>query len=601
MIFHFSKLSITLYLRYRMLVIIILAGFYAKNEYAQDTDSLALLHARMTQMHGQKRVKTALELAGAYMGKRNLDSALQVLRYVLPEAQRLQDAKLLTKLYFKLGKVYNYSNHYVDAERAYHRAQEYALQTGDTTVYIDLLEERGYIFDYWQKNDSTLALMNQAVELSTKTGYLKGLARASLIIGNIYYGTNRYHKALEYYRRTLDAAQKIPNQYGIAAAYQNIGMCQMYLNEYDSAIRNLQKSSAIHSQLPRGKVPLANGYADLAIVYSRLGDVEKTKMYLRKAMALFKKYGRDENKAIGYNVSAECLSNLGRYRESNRYLDSAIAIARQTDFGLMLQKSYKSYAENLRKTHLGDIAYDTLRQYIQIKDSLQSEKFHRQLAELDSKYRNLEKQRRIEQLQHRQYVDRMQFRILLSSIVVFFLLVVLAVYVYIQKRKQKEQQMKLEKEKAQLQAENLRKELSLKNKQLTMHALSMMQKNQLLRDILTKISHIQAKENSDTQNLLINLKRQIKHLLSSEKDWKTFKIYFEQVNKDFLKRLNKIQPDLTRGDIRLATLMRLNMSNKEIASILNITHQSARNAQNRLRNKLGVASGQKLRDFLNNL
>ena len=204
--------------------------------------------------------------------------------------------------------------------------------------------ERGYIYDYRQKNDSTLALMNRAVTLADKTGYLKGLGRASLVIGNIYYGINRYGKALDYYKKTLDAAQRISNQYGIAVAYQNIGICHLYLGDYDKAIDNIRKSIELFRQMPQGKVPLVNAYADLAILYSRMGKTAKTHEYLQKGMALLKQYGTDKDRAIDYNVSAEYMSNLGRYEESNRYLDSAIAIARKTDFGLMLQKSYKAYA-----------------------------------------------------------------------------------------------------------------------------------------------------------------------------------------------------------------------------------------------------------------
>ena len=577
------------------------AGIIPSPVYAQKADSIEALKKHFEQSGGNKHRKAGLQLVEAYVQKHQLDSAEQVIRLLLNESGIRNNARQLARLYYKLGDIQYYKNLYDKADRTYRRAQNYALRAGDTATYIDLLVERGYIYDYWQKNDSTLALMNRAVTLADKTGYLKGLGRASLMIGNIYYGMNRYRKALEYYRKTLDAARRINNRFGMAVAYQNIGICHLYLKDYDKAVENLQKSIELLRQLPRGKVPLGNAYADMAVIYSRMGKPAKTREYLQRAMRLFKKYGTDEDRAIGYNVSAECLSNLGRYNESNRYLDSAIAIARKTGFGLMLQKSYKAYAQNLRKMNRPNAAFDTLTGYIRIKDSLQAEKFHKQLAELDSRYHSLEKQRRIEQLQHRQYLDRLHFRMLLGGSLALLLIVGLSAYGYAQKRKRKQKLMEAEKEKAEILARSLNEQLELKNKQLTIHALNMLQKNQLLSEILKEISHIHAQNPSETDKLLTDLRHKIKRLLSSDKDWETFKIYFEQVNKDFVRRLRELQPALSDNDIRLATLLRLNMTNKEIASILNITYQSVRNAQYRLKTKLGLAVGENIREFLSRL
>ena len=582
-------------------LIMLSAGMFPSPVYAQKSDSIQALKIHFEQSSGNKHLQAGLHLVEVYVRKHQLDSAENLIHQILRESDIRNNTLQLARLYYKLGDIQYFKNHYADADRIYRKAQDYALRAGDTATYIDLLVERGYIYDYWQKNDSTLALMNKAVTLANKTGYLKGLARASLMIGNLYYGMNRYDKALEYYRKTLDAARRISNRFGMAVAYQNVGICHLYLKNYDKAIENLQKSIEILHQLPQGKVPLGNAYADMAIIYSRLGNVPKTYEYLKQGMDLLKRYGTDEDRAIGYNVSAECMTNLGRYAQSNRYLDSAIAIARKTGFGLMLQKSYKGYALNLRKMNRAGAAFDTILQYIRIKDSLRAEKFHRQLAELDSRYRNLEKQRRIEQLQHRQYLDRLHFRILLGSSLGLILFIGLSAYGYAQKRKRKQKLMEAEKEKAEILARSLNEQLELKNKQLTIHALNMLQKNQLLSEILKEISYIHAQNPSETDKLLTDLHHKIKRLLSSDKDWETFKIYFEQVNKDFVSHLREIQPALSDNDIRLATLLRLNMTNKEIASILNITYQSVRNAQYRLKNKLGLAQGESIREFLSRL
>ncbi len=89
--------------------------------------------------------------------------------------------------------------------------------------------------------------------------------------------------------------------------------------------------------------------------------------------------------------------------------------------------------------------------------------------------------------------------------------------------------------------------------------------------------------------------------MSSDKEWETFKMYFEQVNKDFFEKLRRHNHNITPTEERMAALIKLGLTNKEIASILNITHQSVKNARYRLKRKLGLKPEEDLREFLDNL
>ncbi len=86
-----------------------------------------------------------------------------------------------------------------------------------------------------------------------------------------------------------------------------------------------------------------------------------------------------------------------------------------------------------------------------------------------------------------------------------------------------------------------------------------------------------------------------------EKDWELFKMYFEEVNKNFYTHLRKISGELTPGDLKLAALVKLNLNIKEAAAVLNISPESLRKARYRLRKKLGLKHGENLSEFLNAL
>ncbi len=570
--------------------------------FAQELNLKTIKELRKIIMHSRdvEKATYCYQLSKYYLGQHRLDSAHFYSKEMVHIAEHLQDLPLLQKACYLQGDVLYYSNDYRLSNDFYKKAQSLSLQNKDTLHYVDLLLDRAYIYQTWQKKDTLMTLLNEAMHWSNQLHYYKGIGRASMLMGSIYHDLNKYGKALEFYKKALQAAKKIPDNRGIGIAYSNIGMSYLELENYTQAVENLHKSIPF-MQKEKAYVQIGNTFGDLAIIYSKIGRINQTNKNLKKACQIYKKYGTSEDKAIGFNVKSECLFNLKRYNESNQFLDSCIQIAHKIGFGLMLQKSYKSYAENFKRLGKYNKAYVYLKKHNLVKDSLLSLRYQKELAEFDVKYKTLEKQQKIERLQHKQKLDKANFKILLVSAVSLLSFILIGAYIMIQKRRKEKEIAELELEKMQLEAQNLSTQLSYKNRQLTTHAINMLQKNKLLAAFGVTLSQIISLVEGEAKNKLLYLKREVKHLLHSERDWETFKIYFEQVNKDFLKKIKQVNPNLTTNEIRLLTLIKLNMSNKEIASILNITHQSVKNALYRLKNKLGLSMDQDLRKFISSL
>ena len=106
----------------------------------------------------------------------------------------------------------------------------------------------------------------------------------------------------------------------------------------------------------------------------------------------------------------------------------------------------------------------------------------------------------------------------------------------------------------------------------------------------------------DIQGKLTEVVEVINEDLSEKQEWEQFMGYFEQIHPSFFKKLEKKSvEELSPSELRLCTLLKLNLSSKEIASILRITPDSIRIARYRLRKKLTIASGDKLTRFLHQL
>ena len=110
-----------------------------------------------------------------------------------------------------------------------------------------------------------------------------------------------------------------------------------------------------------------------------------------------------------------------------------------------------------------------------------------------------------------------------------------------------------------------------------------------------EIKKMQKKGETNFQKLLniISLSR------SAEKDWENFNNYFNKVNPGFEENILTQFPQLSLGEIRLASLIKMKLTNQEIATILNIEAKSVRMNKYRFKRKLGLEEQQDLFEFIN--
>ena len=86
--------------------------------------------------------------------------------------------------------------------------------------------------------------------------------------------------------------------------------------------------------------------------------------------------------------------------------------------------------------------------------------------------------------------------------------------------------------------------------------------------------------------------------LNNEDDWEFVKEAFNNADKDFFKRLKEKHPALTPNDLKLCAYLRLNLSSKEIASLLNISTRSTEVKRYRLRKKMDLPHEVSLNNYI---
>jgi len=140
------------------------------------------------------------------------------------------------------------------------------------------------------------------------------------------------------------------------------------------------------------------------------------------------------------------------------------------------------------------------------------------------------------------------------------------------------------------------------NTELINLALNIVQKNDALQLISRKIESLRANPKFMVcYQELYELQSMLRQTLLLDMDRENLQLLIHENNQLFYSKLNELYPRLTNKEIRLTTLVRLNLSSKEIASILNISIKSVEMNRYRLRKKMQISSKVSLNEFIRNL
>ncbi|WP_445454949.1 alpha/beta fold hydrolase [Flavobacterium sp. HNIBRBA15423] len=156
-------------------------------------------------------------------------------------------------------------------------------------------------------------------------------------------------------------------------------------------------------------------------------------------------------------------------------------------------------------------------------------------------------------------------------------------------------------ENSELKRQELRQQLDFKNRELTSYALNFIKKNEVVQELQLIINKLKESSVINKDKLITDLKKIIKKNLSIDRDWDDFSRFFDDVHQGFYSNLKLNHNSLTVNDLKLCSLIRLNLNTKETASILGISPESAKTARYRLRQKLGIDAKQDIANYLVNL
>lgn len=140
--------------------------------------------------------------------------------------------------------------------------------------------------------------------------------------------------------------------------------------------------------------------------------------------------------------------------------------------------------------------------------------------------------------------------------------------------------------------EQLEQDIKSKNRELAISTMSLIKKNEFLNSLKNEL------KKADPENNLKSVVKLINNNINNTDDWKFFQEAFNNADKDFLKKVKERHPSLTPNDLRLCAYLRLNLSSKEIAPLLNISSRSVEVKRYRLRKKMNLPHESSLTNYI---
>ena len=194
-----------------------------------------------------------------------------------------------------------------------------------------------------------------------------------------------------------------------------------------------------------------------------------------------------------------------------------------------------------------------------------------------------------------------------------FLLLIYGIYLYIkhlfvvkkEKIHQEQEALRakeIEKREQQiiaLEKEKLESELTVKSKELAESTMTIIKKNEILVSIKEEVINQKNILGSQYPNKYYDkLIKLLDENLSSEDDWAIFQTNFDRIHENFFRNLHIKYPELTSNDLRFCAYLRLNLSSKDIAHLMNISLKGVEVGRYRIRKKIGLESSKSLTEFM---
>ncbi len=519
-------------------------------------------------------------------------SALQLGSKALRMAGEARDTSSMSRSLLLVGKCEERLGRYERALEQYRRASALGYEAAEPRILAHAQLGIADTYNNIGASPSAMEPLGLALDLAVEGGLrdLEGLAHNSM--GITYKTLCNYVIAVEHYMRAEDIFEDLGENGLRACAVNNIGSVHYKLGNMHVAQEHyLRCKKLLEPELDRRDIDFDITVSlNLGATQLLLGDETAALATFREALGLSRHIRSrvQESRVLGHlgALFRECNQPEKAYRYLYKSLEQAVKIGGPDQWEIVGELGYThlkmgrpeaaivcisdmlNAARIYRDRKLEFEAHGILaRCYEDMKDPWRSLEHYKLYSSIKEEIAGMKQQQAIMQLQMHAELKRVEH----------------------------------ERERLRLNTARLEQEVEHKSQELASMAMHLVEKNQFLGSLKREMTEAARTVGETARPALARMVREVDVKVNDRGTWSTFEEQFKKVHHEFLGNLSARYPELTRMELKIAALLKLNMSTKEIADLLSLSERNIRNHRYRLRKKLGLAEQVNLTTFLASL
>ncbi len=481
----------------------------------------------------------------------------------------------------------------------------------NNTISVDILSSIGY--QYWVQGNYKEALRYLLISKKKhkKNNNYKGVASTTLHIGLIYADLKEYNEALREYNKAIHLFTDLKLTNDVATTFTKIATILIEQNKHIEALEYLNNALEIHTK-SNFTYGIAEIHNRLTLLHLNKNNLDKASYHIHESIRLSKEIGDTYGLTSSMILLGKTLRLKGNLKEAEHNLKMGLQSSKENNLKKQELASYQELKKLKTIMNQPEQALLFYNNYVKLKDTLFNYKKSKEIAFLEFKNKLEQTNTKISILEQEHGMKKIINYTLFTSILLISISAYIILSVY-RKRSEKEIEFAIKEQdilKSQnslaqkfiqnekLKQKELEEQLEFKNKQLTSYTFNFQQKNEIINKIQNIVKHLDQVSSLEEKKLIQELKKLAEENLSIDKNWENFRNYFEEAKIGFHAKLKLKHENLKANDLKICSLIRLNLNIKETASILGISPGSLKTARYRLRKKLELNPKQEIIDYL---
>ena len=455
----------------------------------------------------------------------------------------------------------------------------------------------------WSQNgsmDKALQCYLKVIPYYTKQKMTVNLALVYMNIGLNYEQLKKHEQAISAGLKAKEIFTSLNDEPRLNDVTVNLGISYQSLNRYDEALACFEKALAYYEK-KQNLFGMAVTTTNLVNLYESKMDYSRAQLWFAKALPLIRDVHNTWAEASLFLGRAVLQYNFGKFNETLLDLAKANSLnitAADPDLQSQIFHSYYLVYDTLRQEQL---ALDYFKKYSALSDSLRLKENTRMIEELTIGFESAQKEAENKILRQDIKASKLKLQLLIGLIVAILLtsfLIIRLLKLQHRNLELKNKQAEHEKKLKEAELEKLSVELQLKDQELVYQTMLRLDLTQINRSVQEKLVPFSLKisgkkDQSEFMQVMQEITRE-----AGKDPLADFEILFTQLHKSFYEKLIGSYSALSKTELQVCAMIRMNLATKDMARKINLSAASIDMTRHRLRQKLNLEQKDNLTTFL---